>query len=438
MKPSTLQILPLTQLSRTSEDRLTDVLRKLEPYFGLFPEDMLQSQVDVWRDRASYLLQPETEISTLLFCLSDGLKVLLMRGRQEVYLVVMRSALDDRSYQKHLASFTRREPSELGERFAQVPLFGLKTVPALRQAFAANQIGTPVDASWKELDTLVEWYGKQKGSTYALDIRVFAVMRALRQVFCDLALHLVLIQRLEPGCDERALTRLYVYQTEEVVPQRPPIYACRATKIQSLAVQAAREAHESVVGPEDSFVARAAQRIGCFRFKAPIHVFVFESADSCSTALLEISGAAAGAEDIALARRAIEAAIEPTDDQAIEQLAKCALLATPRQVRDFNRLLFIFSHGLSSAQGSETEADRAWANCLDTLRDAVGSLPSGCLSLEAKSHLFRLVESFRTNGNRERFDSAAFESGIAELKEKIATSRSSIRLLPRARITAPL
>jgi hypothetical protein len=432
-----LQITLLSMLNKATEDAWPRLLCGLEPYFSLFPDTMLRSQAEVWRDRATYLRDERTDISTLIFCLCDGLKVLLMRGKGDVFLVVLRSALEDASYQQDLANFLHCEAGELGRRFVEVPPFELETVSALRKTFCEMSLPGPTDVSWQELSKLANWYRRPNGSTYALDIRVFAVMRALRHTFCDLALHVILIERQEPDQTEGALTRLYVYHTREAIPQRPPIYACCSTRAQLEALEEARARHEEKVEPSDSFVAKAAQRIGGFRFRAPIHVFVFDTADRRSSALLEISGVHAGVEDVWLGRRAIEAAIDPTDNRAVELLARCAVLATPRQARDFNRLLFIFSHALSSAQGPETEADKAWTCCLETLRQAVAEIPSGSLPLAARSQLVRLVQSFRTNGNRGNFNPAAFEKSMSEFNTNLASSRSSMRLLPQARTSAP-
>lgn len=434
---SSPRILSFSEIARFRGTAAAAFLRELQPYFALFPDSMLQTQVEIWYDRCAHLRRKETEIAALIFCLADGLKTLLLRADGEVFLLVLRSALEDTGYQQQLSSFLGRMPEELGSRFSSVPLFDTRTPLALRQLFAQKGEPSPTAQAWDEFGTLTEWYRRPNASAYALDIRIFAVMRALRQVFCDLTLQIVLIERKEPDSPRGALTRFYVYHTREVIPERPPIYACCTTSSQLRALEEARGSHECKVDSADSFVARATQEIGTFPLDYPAHVFLFETEDRLLSTLLEISGASAGAEDVALARRAIDAAIDPTDNRAVDLLIQCAVMATPRQVRDFNRLLFVFSHGLASAEGPVGPADKAWTSCLEILRDSVSPLRSGSLPLSARIQLSKLLGAFKTNGKRENFDCAAFERAIAEFKAEIECVRANRRPLPNARASIP-
>jgi hypothetical protein len=390
---------PLSEAIGVAKTHGVSGLRSFLPsYFEAFSETWLARMISFWERLGAYVLESKS-LPSLLFCQSDGSKALLIKSRGEVLLKILRSGVVDQRYLGILASHLGQEVECFRRRFEEIPSLSAGALAHIPRSVRSEE-GVAQD-----VEMYLNHYSK--GDAYGIDIRIFAVLHALRVALCHMDIHLLLVDRGDTQ-QSAGLSRLYVYRTHEALPQRPPIFASRTLPRYREIVDSVPHETEITLGQESLIGKAVQQQINIIGTSYAVRLDIKEAN---SIGLLELSGKGVDPSEREFARKAIAAALDPTDRIAFETLERISGLNSSRQLREFRRYLFLYSRGLCSSKG-EWKADEEWFSAVQQLRHDVGTVYPGSLSPRDLSQLRAVLSALNTAGTRAMFSRERFDKEL--------------------------
>lgn len=337
-------------------------------------------------------LNANSECNVLLFCPADGGKLLFARHEDEIYFVFLRSGIRDESYTKLISLYYGLSADALDAAFVDLPQFSQAVVESI-----IDQLG-----EWKRepqfamsLRDLCSWYHKvDRFSPYAFDVRVFSLMRAYRDMLCDIKMHLLIAPQAVDSQTSPAPIRLYVYHTDELIPGRPPIYACPASSTMLVRAQKAQmECKDSEAGyllhqVETGNAVKTSRISGVLGYKhlnpeGWCYTFDLSVGLPGFIVLLEVYAPTAASQDVWLAYSGLKAALDSTYATATQSLIGLLPMADATTCRRFDQLADLFATGLTCPEiitQSKVPQENTWQKGMKKIRNLTHGLYPAALT----------------------------------------------------------
>lgn len=346
----------------------------------------------------------------LLKCCPEAPKTLNIKINDETVVSLLRSRLLDRRHLKDLIRCMGGDESELVRAFSHIPIFDETSVGAvLRQLHDEFVCTTERFAEIEERCTwLLEAYGN--ADAYAMDARVFSILRGLRDILLPCKAHALVVDASHKG-----IARFYVSNGNEAFPLRPPIYCIPDGELiaERLAAQKEWSGYRKASG-----VNELANLCGLQSVKSDKYVARFRVKDNPLT-FIEVLNENGDPADLSVIKEGIEAALDSTDQMAIAALTKRATIATASEKSSFQRLAMLFGTSLepsdmkAASEGNPSSHD--WQNHILELGQIVGSLYPGSLSETERNFLLDNLCCLKNLRSRSFFDSAEAKKKRAAL-----------------------
>ncbi len=342
-------------------------------------------------------LNANSECNVLLFCPADGGKLLFARHEDDIYFVFLRSGIRDESYTRLISLYYGLSADALDAAFVDLPQFCPDVIESIIEQLGDYECEPQFARSLRDL---CSWYHKvDRLSPYAFDVRVFSLMRAYRDMLCDIKMHLLVAPQAVDSQTAPAPVRLYVYHTDELIPGRPPIYACPASSAMLVRAQKAQmDCRDSETGyllhqvepGHPVKCSRISDVLGykhlnpegwCYTFDLSVGLPGF-------TVLLEVYAPTVASQDVWLAHSGLKAALDSTYVTATQSLISLLPMADATTSRRFDQLADLFATGLTCPEiitQSKVPQENTWQKGMKKIRDLThGLYPAALGSSDAE------------------------------------------------------
>lgn len=413
---------------------LDAIAKKLPLYYSIVGRQMVASAVAFWYDLGFNWLTEEAQ-SALIFCNSDGSKSLILRlsNPPGVAVSLFRSACPDERYLTVLADAIGKDSQDLREAFQQLPKFNSSEVEKVIGEVSEIATAGPAFNQARALAGKYDSPSTTRINRYKFDIRVFALNHRLRSLIRQVNVQILLLDEEEE--EGPAYVRLYLYNTSESIPLRPPILACVATKDIREPFDALKESGE-IAAQSESVIAQVLRRESLkFRQGEVNRTFGFLCPGRPALkAIVEVRGPDLENRQIQTIRDAIEAALDPSGELIYQSLRKRSRLTSNAEASEFRKLLLMYGKSITPVFDDEeyrycdvqAAGKGAWCDAIFSLYDCIRDVPRGALSSQTHAKLESVLSTIKFPGAA--FEESVFRARIAELQEHLILDRFGLSL----------